>query len=201
MNENSLRERKKRELRAHLAEVAFQLFCERGFQEVKVADIAFAANVSEKTVFNYFATKEDLLLFGREQIETLLLQAVQERDPNVPILKVIKMQVVGIVQHFHEMPLDKQQAFNQLIESAPSIQARMNQRTMVYENQLGKIIAEMTNAKSSNPTPYVIASITCSMVKVARGLLGEFNQLRTLEEKVAEIEAVFDQLALGFKNY
>src|ERR1700722_8949182 len=57
-----LRERKKRLLRQQLTDTATQLFVERGFDAVRVAEIAEACGVSEKTVFNYFPTKESLIL-------------------------------------------------------------------------------------------------------------------------------------------
>ena len=56
-----LRERKKRQTREAIAAAAMALFHERGFDAVTVADVARAADVSEKTVFNYFPTKEDLV--------------------------------------------------------------------------------------------------------------------------------------------
>ena len=61
-----LRERKKRETRETIARTAMDLFVERGYDAVTVADVARAADVSEKTVFNYFPAKEDLV-FGRGQ--------------------------------------------------------------------------------------------------------------------------------------
>src|SRR5271154_4796474 len=57
-----LRERKKRLMRQQLSDTATELFLERGFDAVRVAEIAEACGVSEKTVFNYFPTKESLLL-------------------------------------------------------------------------------------------------------------------------------------------
>ena len=57
-----LRERKKRQTRDAIAAAALALFLERGFDAVTVADVARAADVSEKTVFNHFPTKEDLRL-------------------------------------------------------------------------------------------------------------------------------------------
>ena len=57
-----LRERKKRQTRQHLSDVATGLFLERGFEAVTVAEIAEAADVSVNTVYNYFPAKEDLFL-------------------------------------------------------------------------------------------------------------------------------------------
>src|SRR5580692_6429485 len=57
-----LRERKKRLMRQQLSDTATQMFLERGFDAVRVAEIAGACGVSEKTVFNYFPTKEALVL-------------------------------------------------------------------------------------------------------------------------------------------
>lgn len=57
----SRRERKKLALRARVLEAATVLFSDRGFAETKVADICERADVAQKTFFNYFATKQDLL--------------------------------------------------------------------------------------------------------------------------------------------
>src|SRR5580658_147185 len=57
-----LRERKKRLMRQQLSDTATQMFLKRGFDAVRVTEIAEACGVSEKTVFNYFPTKESLIL-------------------------------------------------------------------------------------------------------------------------------------------
>src|SRR5258708_38446986 len=57
-----LRERKKRLMRRQLSDTATEMFVERGFDAVRVAEVAEACGVSEKTVFNYFPTKESLVL-------------------------------------------------------------------------------------------------------------------------------------------
>ena len=64
-----LRERKKQQTRELIAETARRLFAERGFEQVSVAEIARTADVSEKTVFNYFPTKEDLVYWRLESFE------------------------------------------------------------------------------------------------------------------------------------
>lgn len=60
MTELGLRERKKLQTRRLIADTAFRLFAERGFDGVTVAQVARSADVSEATVFNYFGTKETL---------------------------------------------------------------------------------------------------------------------------------------------
>src|SRR5262245_9984063 len=57
-----LRERKKAETLKRIRVAALHLFMERGFDKVSTADIAAAAEVSKMTLFNYFATKEDLVM-------------------------------------------------------------------------------------------------------------------------------------------
>src|SRR5215204_5079341 len=81
-----LRERKKQQTRELIADAARRLFVERGFDGVRVAEVARAADVSEKTVFNYFPTKEDLVYWRLETFEDELLEAVRSRDPGETVL-------------------------------------------------------------------------------------------------------------------
>ena len=84
--EPGLRERKKQRTRQQIADAAWELFAERGFDGTTVAEVARAAEVSEATVFNYFASKEDLVYSGLEVFEAQLLDAIQTRfAPKRPV--------------------------------------------------------------------------------------------------------------------
>src|ERR1700744_4775785 len=67
-----LRERKKRLMRQQLSDTATVMFLERGFDGVRVAEIAAACDVSEKTVFNYFPVKEALVMDRLEATQAAL---------------------------------------------------------------------------------------------------------------------------------
>src|SRR5690349_16879970 len=77
-----LREHKKRQTRRQLTDTATEMFLARGFDAVRVTEIAAACGVSEKTVFNYFPTKEALILDLPEATITALRAELS--DPDLP---------------------------------------------------------------------------------------------------------------------
>jgi AcrR family transcriptional regulator len=74
---SSRRERKKLALRGRILDAAGELFAERGFAATKVADICERADVAQKTFFNHFATKHDVLREVAEGALDQLLVAVE----------------------------------------------------------------------------------------------------------------------------
>src|SRR3954452_22377051 len=93
--ETSLRERKKERTREHIADVALGLFLERGFEAVTVGEIAREADVAEKTVFNYFPTKEDLVYGRLETFESALVEAIRSRDPRESVVEAFERFVLA----------------------------------------------------------------------------------------------------------
>jgi AcrR family transcriptional regulator len=75
----SLRERKKRLTREAIFAAALALFSERDFDDVTVAEIADAANISVKTLFTYIGSKEELLFSGRPTVLDAVVEAVRNR--------------------------------------------------------------------------------------------------------------------------
>src|SRR5262245_49663322 len=80
-----LRERKKALTRQAISDVATRLFMERGFEAVTVAEVAEAAGVSIKTVFNYFGSKEELFLDREAEVRAAIVAAVTERPAGTSV--------------------------------------------------------------------------------------------------------------------
>ena len=99
---SGLRERKKHRTRELIASTALALFSERGYHAATVADVAAAADVSERTVFGYFATKEDLLFADHLALEQDLAQALEARSPDASALDTLRAFVVENVSRLDE---------------------------------------------------------------------------------------------------
>lgn len=87
----TLRERKKEATRQALHEAVLRLAMERGLDAVTVDAIADEANVSRRTFSNYFANKEDALLYGDRARVDLLLEAVRSRPAGEPPWQALTM--------------------------------------------------------------------------------------------------------------
>lgn len=79
------REQRKAQTRQAISDVATALIIRRGFEAVSMSEIAKAAGVSRKTVFNYFASKEDLVFDRDEEARALLREGMAARCGMTPL--------------------------------------------------------------------------------------------------------------------
>ncbi len=123
--DEGLRERKKRQTRAQISEVATTLFFERGFDAVTVEDVARAAGVSKMTVFNYFVRKEDLL-FDRESEGVELLRSVLANRGRKSALLALRDEVRRLVEVGSVFTLFDHSvlSFWKLVQDSPALRAR-----------------------------------------------------------------------------
>jgi len=116
-----LREAKKERTRQEIADAAMRLFVKRGFDQVTVAEVAEAADVSEKTVFNYFPTKEDLFFDQVDEREARLLAVISGRRPGESIIATLRRQQAGECPRLCSPGFA---AFARVIEDSPALQAK-----------------------------------------------------------------------------
>jgi AcrR family transcriptional regulator len=116
-----LRESKKLRVRQEIADKAMQLFVARGFDRVTVADVAQAADVSQKTVFNYFPTKEDLFFDEVPAREAALVDAVRSRQPGETIVSALRRMQVSECPRLCSPGFA---AFARIIEESAALQAK-----------------------------------------------------------------------------
>jgi AcrR family transcriptional regulator len=116
-----LRDLKKQQTRTLIADTAMGLFMKRGFDHVTVAEVAEAAGVSEKTVFNYFHSKEDLFFDEVDEREAALVEAIRDRRPGESVLAALRRsQLAGCGR----MCSEGFAGFARLIESSQALRAK-----------------------------------------------------------------------------
>ena len=93
-----LRERKKEKTRQALASAAMRLFAERGYEATTVADIAAAAEVSTRTFFAYFPSKEDVFFTGTRERLDLVRQAFAAHAAALPPLTAMRATFDQIIE-------------------------------------------------------------------------------------------------------
>ncbi|HEY7396920.1 MAG TPA: TetR family transcriptional regulator [Gaiellaceae bacterium] len=116
-----LRETKKLNTRREIADQAMRLFVERGFDRVTVADVAEAAGVSQKTVFNYFPTKEDLFYDEVPEREAAIAGAIRGRESGESVLAALRRLQIGECSRLCSSEFA---TFARIIEESPALQAK-----------------------------------------------------------------------------
>jgi AcrR family transcriptional regulator len=129
MSETGLRERKKRRMYETVSEIAIELFLEKGFDAVSVAEVAAAAEISKPTLFRYFPAKEDLVLHRIADHETESARVVAGRAEGESVVGALRAHflaglarrdpVTGLNDHPRVL------AFHRLLYGTPSLVARM----------------------------------------------------------------------------
>ncbi|MEU7884878.1 helix-turn-helix domain-containing protein [Microbispora bryophytorum] len=206
--EEGLRERKKRETRQRIADVAMGLFLQRGFDNVTVAEVARAADVSVNTVFNYFRTKEDLFLDRGEESEDMLARAVRERRAGETAVEAVRRDFfealdAGDWRYGMSEGLD---LFTQRVRESLALQSRVRMLDVNREDRLARTLAEETDADPDDLTPRLVAAQICAAV---RTLTRHFAMRQTAGEDAALIRAdvrehaerAFDLLERGVGGY
>jgi AcrR family transcriptional regulator len=159
--ETSLRERKKQRTRELIAQTARRLFKERGFDAVTVEDVARAAEVSRKTVFNYFPTKEDLFFSGFEAFQQRLLAAVREREAGESMISAFSRFLTGsggLLADPDPAAVERLYEINRLITDSPALLARERQICADSTDALAALISDEIGARPGNIGPRVAAN-------------------------------------------
>lgn len=141
-----LRERKKRRTHAAISEAAITLFLEHGFNQVSVAQVAEAAEVSKRTLFAYFPAKEDLVVHRLADHETEMARVVRARPPRTAPLTALREHFLDGLRErdpitgLNDAPQVRK--LHRMILDTPSLVARMERFKGGAERALAQALRE-----------------------------------------------------------
>ncbi|MGC1305326.1 MAG: helix-turn-helix domain-containing protein [Caulobacteraceae bacterium] len=119
--EEGLRARKRRETRQRIAEAGFRLFVQHGFEAVTLDAIAAEADISRRTFFHYFDSKEDILLAWESEAEAAFVEAVAAEPEGRSPLEIVQE---GLAKTISRYESDQSIAIDRLLRSNEALCAR-----------------------------------------------------------------------------
>lgn len=138
-----LRERKKLRTRRTIAVAAMRLFAESGYEETTIADIAKAADVSPRTFFSYFPSKEDVVFAEMDERMAEIRDKLDQRPPGETPLETIRRGIVELMGALASEHGDYGAVQVRLVLERPALQARALQRMHEVQEEIAERVREL----------------------------------------------------------
>jgi AcrR family transcriptional regulator len=192
-----LRERKRQRTHDAVSSAAIALFLEHGFDQVSVADIAAAAEISKPTLFRYFRSKEDLAVHRFADHEGEAARVVRQRPAHQTALGALREHfldglarrdpVTGLNDHPEVL------AFHNLIFSTPSLSGRVNE----YIERDEEALADALMQTAQTPDR-LTARLAAGQIIAVQRILARENWRRLAGGETAD--ALFDAAKAAADN-
>jgi AcrR family transcriptional regulator len=185
--------RKRQETRERLKQAAIALFLERGFEATTLDDIVAAADISRRTFFHYFASKEDVVFAWQEETTAALIGAVAARPAGESMLAAAENAISDMVRQ-----LDPREAvaMARLKRDNPALQARDQVKYEKLERALAEALVKRAGNKPDRLKARLVAMIATGAMRVGGELWaaeGAREKSELLVKRVfAAIRAIFN---------
>ncbi|MEU1630250.1 TetR/AcrR family transcriptional regulator [Streptomyces sp. NPDC020096] len=208
MAAEGLRERKKRQTRQNISDIATGLFLGRGFDAVTIAEIADAANVSVNTVYNYFPAKEDLFFDRSKGVIDRLPRYVRGRDKGESAAAAVLRELRGQVEEVSPSVglFDGYDRFMRVVQDSHALKARLWYLQQEVVESVERTLREETQADPGDPLPLLVGSQLAWLQSTLMGYIGGQmmagrNPAEVSREALALLDEMEDLLGERVLNY
>jgi AcrR family transcriptional regulator len=194
-----LRERKKQHTRESLIRAAYELFVEKGYDETTVDEIVAAVDVSQRTFFRYFASKEAVAFSLQALVSERYVDAVRRRPPGEAPVELLRSTLDETWESIGEaieevVPLALYMRMWQIVETTPALVAVQLRHAVEMEEQLAAEVARREGLDlDADPRPRVLVAAFSGVMRAAfrRWSFGEDLTVAAAQHAV---ESYVDQL-------
>jgi AcrR family transcriptional regulator len=152
---SGLRERKKAKTRALIQEHALRLFREQGYDETSIEQIAQSAEVSPSTVFRYFPTKPDLVIY--DDLDERMIEAFRVQPPELNAVQALRASLRsgfgGLAGDEMAVQLERER----LMRSVPELQAAMLGEFARTVGEIADLVAERSRRPADDDAVLALA--------------------------------------------
>lgn len=189
----SLRQRKRARTRAALVAAALDLFERQGFEATTIDEIAASADVSPRTYFRYFATKEEVALGDDLQHELIALIAARPVDE--PMLESVRHVIRDGLALLSVQDREALLARLRIVYRTPSLRARRWEFQLEMGRIAGAIVGERRGLPPDDLGSRVTAAAAFTAIEVA---MDTWQQHDGREDLGAVLDAAVDHLGHAF---
>jgi AcrR family transcriptional regulator len=158
-----LRLRKRQQTRDRLTRVAMALFLDRGFEATTLDDIAAAADISRRSFFHYFASKEDVVFAWHEESTAALIAAVAAQPANESMLAAAENAISAMAK---QLEPSEAIAMARLKRDNPALQARDQVKYEKVERALAEALGKRAGHEAEKLQARLVAMITTGAMRI-----------------------------------
>ncbi len=158
-----MRARKRRQTRERIVNAALQLFSERGFDSVTVDEIAASADVSKRSFFDYFPTKEDVVFAWQDEFGKALTVAIAARPKSESITRTVEEAMtasIGAAASPASLAVDR------LIRSTPALRERDYVKYQRLEQALAGALVDRERGERGKFRAHLLAAIVIAGLRL-----------------------------------
>jgi AcrR family transcriptional regulator len=201
---DGLRARKKQQTKQRIAAWAARLFRKRGYENVRMVDIARVADVSEQTLYNYFPTKEHLIFDMDQEFEARIIGVVLDRKPGASLAEALR---VGVLEFLEELSrsIGKQTGLPTSVVTGPGLRRVWVEMNARHADSLAEALIRdsgeaMSRASAKILARTVVAVFAVIMEELGVGAMTGKSRRVLLRELRSSIETFIDQLEHGLES-
>ena len=167
----TLRERKRRRTRRALVDAAVDLFDRQGYDQTTVAEIAAGAQVSPRSFFSYFGSKEEILFPDCDQRLQVAAEVIAARAPGQPPARVL----TGVLQRIlaaDTAPASRMARVRmRLVIEAPAVRGRCLQVSFSAQREIARLLHaaypdELDEVTAASLVGALTGAVTAALVEV-----------------------------------
>ncbi|PUB25025.1 TetR family transcriptional regulator [Promicromonospora sp. AC04] len=157
-----LRERTRRAIQKEITEAAERLFVERGYEATTIGHIAEAVGMSRRTLYRYFATREDIVLGKLDLVADDLLAALRSRPGDEPLWTSLRHSFDLLVAHFDDVwKVEFAEPMQRIIFGTPDLLGRYLEKLERMQGAAELVVRERAETTGTpwaddDPTPRAV---------------------------------------------